>query len=57
MTSKKNAQFLLPLSLFCLSEWVQIARDPPTLGRQHLGYQPPSPTPILFAILAKKLEC
>ena len=39
MTSMKNVQF------FCLSEWVQIGRDPPppAPGRRNLGYQQRSP--------------
>ena len=54
MTSEKNIQFLHhpPPPFFCLSKRVRIGRDPPTPGRQNLGYQPP-PTPIPFGILAK----
>ena len=45
-----------PSPFFCLSEWVQIGRAPPTPGRRNLGYQPPLSTttnPILFGTLAK----
>ena len=44
------SNFCTPSSLFLfVCEWVRIGRDPPLApGCPNLGYQPPSPSPLVF---------